>query len=291
MFRSWRIGTLLGFPIEVAFSFLLLLGVVLLWMGGLVGLFVVGLAFSSVLLHELGHAVVARRLGVRIAGIELNFFGGAAKMIDLPRSANHEIAIAAAGPAVSLVLAGLGFGLAALVGPGPGMVAGVSAAGLLGLIGWINTIIALFNLIPALPMDGGRILRAALTRRFDYVRATDLAVTVSRVAAAGFVVYGLAFGQLQLVVLAPLLWIMGTREKILARVMAHRFGYDGDGYNEAAAAPEVEVLPRGWQAARGPGWGGPATRAEGGGAGRRRVVVQTPFGPMIVELDGAGTRP
>ena len=62
MFRSWRIGTLLGFPIEVAFSFLLLLGVVLLWMGGLVGLFVVGLAFSSVLLHELGVALVQRDL-------------------------------------------------------------------------------------------------------------------------------------------------------------------------------------------------------------------------------------
>src|SRR5688572_28968656 len=147
MFKTWRLGSLLGFPVEIAPSFLVLLGVVLIWMGGLAGVFVVGLAFGSVLLHELGHALVARRLGVRVAGIELNFFGGAAKMIELPRAANHEIAIAAAGPAVSLGLAGLGFGLGAVTG-----------AWLFTLIGWINLVIAGFNLIPALPMDGGRIL-------------------------------------------------------------------------------------------------------------------------------------
>src|SRR5215510_13366939 len=147
MLKRWRIGALLGFPVEVNLSFLLLLGVVLLWMGGLAGLFVVGVAFGSVLLHELGHALVARELGVPVMGIELHFFGGAAKMIGEPRKASHEIAIAAAGPAVSLVLAGAGLGL------------GVALhAPLLGMFGWINAIIAAFNLIPALPMDGGRIL-------------------------------------------------------------------------------------------------------------------------------------
>src|SRR5688572_22296131 len=149
MFKRWKIGSLLGFPVEINFSFLLLLGAVFIWMGGVAGLIVVALAFGSVLLHELGHAVVARQLGVRVAGIELHFFGGAAKMIELPRTASHEVAIAAAGPAVSLVLAGLGLGLGALTG-----------VGLITMIGWINLAIGLFNLIPALPMDGGRILRA-----------------------------------------------------------------------------------------------------------------------------------
>ena len=221
MFRSWRIGSLLGFPIEINTTFLILLGVMFVWFGGMVGVFLVGLAFASVLLHELGHAVVSRKLGVGVSGIELSFFGGAAKMTELPRTATHEIAIAAAGPAVSIALAGAGFGLGALTG-----------VWLITLIGWMNVVIAAFNLIPALPMDGGRILRALLTRKFDYVRATDVAVQVSRVFAVLFAIYGLAMGSFQLVVLAPLLWIMGTREKMLARAIAHRYGYDRRGYND-----------------------------------------------------------
>src|SRR5262245_65827949 len=211
MFKSWRLGRLLGFPIDINLSFLLLLALVFVWLGGLAGVFVVCLAFASVVLHELGHAVVARKLGVHVDSIELGFLGGAAKMVNLPRTANHELMIAAAGPAVSLMLGGAGLGLGAL-----------AHAPLLATIGWINLVIAGFNLIPALPMDGGRILRALLTRKMDFVRATDVAVDVARVAAVGFVLWGLA-GAYQLLLLAPLLWMMGTREKQLARAMANRY--------------------------------------------------------------------
>lgn len=250
MFKSWRIGSLLGFPVEVNLSFLLLLGVVFLTMGGAAGLFVVGLAFGSVLLHELGHSLVARKLGVPVSGIELSFFGGAAKMVDLPRTANHEIAIAAAGPAVSLGLAGLGFGLGAL-----------AHSPLLALIGWINLIIAGFNLIPALPMDGGRILRALLTRKMTYVGATDVAVQIARVAAVGFALFGLMYGSWNLVVLAPLLWMMGTRERFLARHMAPRYGYNRDGYrHHTYGEPEVATPPR-------------------------RYIVHTRHGSYMVEVD------
>src|SRR5215813_13671878 len=114
MLKSWRVGTMFGFPVEINLSFLLLLALVFLAFGGLIGVFIVLLAFGSVLLHELGHALVARRLGVHVSGIELSFFGGAAKMMQMPRSSDHEIAISAAGPAVSLMLAGAGFGLGAL---------------------------------------------------------------------------------------------------------------------------------------------------------------------------------
>ena len=206
MFKSWRLGRVLGFPIELNLSFLLLLAVVLVAFGGLMGVFVVCLAFAGVLLHELGHALVARRFGVHVAGIELGFLGGAAKMMDMPRRADQEIMIAAAGPAVSLMLGGLGFGLGAILG-----------SPFISMIGWINFVIAGFNLIPALPMDGGRILRAALTKQFDYVRATDIAVTVSRVVAVGFVILGV-MGTYQLLLLAPFLWMMGTREKLMARM-------------------------------------------------------------------------
>ena len=261
MFKSWRLGSILGFPVELSPSFLILLAIVFVWMGGVAGLAVVALAFGSVLLHELGHAVVARRLGVQVSGIELNFFGGAAKMIALPKRANDEIMIAAAGPAVSLVLAGIGFGLGAL-----------AAAPVLTLIGWINLIIAGFNLIPALPMDGGRILRALLTRKMDFVAATDASVKVARFAAVGFALIGLFGGAFQLLLLAPILWLMGTQEKFLARQIAHRYAYSRDGYAERGF-DEPEILPRGW------GSGGSRARPP------QRFVIYTRGGRWVVEVD------
>jgi Zn-dependent protease len=218
MLKSWRLGRVFGFPVEINLSFLLLLAVVYFAFGGLTGVIVVGLAFGSVLLHELGHALVARRLGVHVSGIELSFFGGAAKMANMPREANHEIAIAAAGPAVSLMLGGLGLGLGGLL-----------HSPLLATIGQINFILAAFNLIPALPMDGGRILRALLSRKLSYVRATDISVQVARVVAVGFAVIGLAFGMYQLAVLAPFLWMMGTRERQLARAVSDDYRGHGPG--------------------------------------------------------------
>jgi Zn-dependent protease len=273
MFTSWRLGRLFGFPVEINLSFLLLLGLVFVAYGGLAGVLVVGLAFASVLVHELGHALVARRLGVHVSGIELSFFGGAAKMVQMPRSADHEIAIAAAGPAVSLMLAGLGLGLGAVL-----------HSPFVGAIGWINLVIAGFNLIPALPMDGGRILRALLTRRMDFVRATDVAVTVSRVVAVGFGVLGV-LGAYQLLVLAPLLWIMGTRERMLARAMADQ--YTGFGRGSAPPEPSWRGEPRGpsgfggvggFSGFRGygadDGWNGPPVR---------RFTVRQVGGRLVIE--------
>jgi Zn-dependent protease len=271
MLKSWRLGTVLGFPVELNLSFLILMALVLFAFGGVAGVALMLLVFGSVLLHELGHALVARHLGVHVAGIELSFFGGAAKMVQLPRSANHELAIAAAGPAVSLVLGGLGLGLGAL-----------THVGLLSWLGWVNLIIAAFNMIPALPMDGGRILRALLTRRMDFVRATDVSVTVARGVAIAFAVIGLA-GPFQLLILAPFLWLMGTQEKMLARVMADRYAYGRDGYVER----DVEVLPRdvwgarpGWGGAR-PGWG--AARPGWGGGGIRRFTIRQRGGRFVIE--------
>ncbi|HTJ44557.1 MAG TPA: site-2 protease family protein [Kofleriaceae bacterium] len=251
MFKRWRLGTLLGFPVEVNLSFLLMLGVVFLWLGGAAGLFVVGMAFGSVLLHELGHALVARSLGVPVSGIELHFFGGAAKMVAMPKKANHEVAIAAAGPAVSLMLAGLGLGLGfALHAP------------IVALFGWINLVIAGFNLIPALPMDGGRILRALLTRKMSFVRATDVSVKVARVVAVAFLIAGL-MGSVQLLLLAPILWVMGTQEQLLARHIESRYAYDHGGYTQRRA-DEPQVV-----------------RA----AGPRRFVIRDRRGGWVIDVD------
>lgn len=271
MFKSWRLGRVLGFPVEVNLSFLLLLAFVLVAYGGLAGVFVVLLAFGSVLLHELGHALVARRLGVYVSGIELSFFGGAAKMTQIPRTPGHEIAIAAAGPAVSVALAGLGFGLGAL-----------AASPLLALIGYVNLVIALFNLIPALPMDGGRILRGLLALRLPYLRATDIAVVVARVFTVGFAVVGLAYGMWQLLLLAPFLWMMTSHEQRVAHAMADEYvGYDDRG---------VEVLGRDAWSRRdaGPrGWGSPFDpRGQRGPTMplmRRFTIVRTRDGRLVIQ--------
>ncbi len=254
MFKTRRLGSMMGFPIEIKPSFLLLLAVVFVAFGGLLGVFIVTLAFASVLLHELGHAVVARKLGVHVSGIELGFLGGAAKMTDLPRRPNHEIAIAAAGPAVSLVLAGLGLGLGAL-----------SGVSLISTLGWINLVLAGFNLIPALPMDGGRILRAALAKRMTFVKATDLSVKVSRVVAIGFGILGL-MGAYQLLILAPFLWMMGAREQQMARMVEDHYG----GYPDGGGPFSLDVLDHGaWERRGSTSTGGFTVQLRGG----RLVIV------------------
>ena len=115
--------------------------------------------FASLILHELAHALVARRDGLGIGGITLFLFGGVAELKDDPKSAASEFRIALAGPAMSLGLSGL-LGLAAMVAGGWGL-----AGLLLGYLAMINLVLALFNLLPAFPLDGGRVLRAWLWHR------------------------------------------------------------------------------------------------------------------------------
>jgi Zn-dependent protease len=255
MLQTYRIGRLFGFPLEVNLSFLLMLGVVLLWMGGLAGLFIVGIAFVSVLMHELGHAVVARRLGVTVAGIELHFFGGAAKMTTQPKSANDEVLIAAAGPAVSFVLGGVGMLIGSLTG-----------IWLVELLGWINLIIGAFNLVPALPMDGGRIFRALLSKKTGYVRATEISIYVARAFAIALGVLGLVTSQLYLILLAGVIWWMGSQELRIARFLGNQYASGGE---RPRAPGEAEVMPRSFDAASGSQYGRFVIRREGG-----RTVVQ-----------------
>jgi Zn-dependent protease len=242
MFRSYRIGSLLGFPIEVNLSFSFALVLFMFWMGSvLAGLAVAFILFTSVLLHELGHALMARHLHVHIAGIELHFFGGAAKMTSQPRTANDEVAIAAAGPAVSFALGGLGFMADALFGS-------VFFEG----FGWINIILGSFNLIPALPMDGGRIFRALLTRKMTFLRATEISVTMTRGFVLLLAVYGLVTLHFYLPLLAALLWFMGSAELRMARQMGDYFGYDPNGYRfhgtSGMYGGPLDVSPHDWRA-------------------------------------------
>ncbi|HET7856186.1 MAG TPA: site-2 protease family protein [Gaiellaceae bacterium] len=150
------------------------------------GVAAVLLFFASLLLHELGHALQARREGVQIAGITLWLFGGVARLRGPFPSAGAEFRIAVAGPLVTLVLGAAFVGLA--------IVTHFSSAvdGVVAWLGYINFVLLAFNLLPALPLDGGRIFRAALWRLLgSFVRATRVAVAVSTALAAGLIVGGL----------------------------------------------------------------------------------------------------
>lgn len=200
-------------------------------LGLLLGAVVFVLVFASILAHELGHSLVARRLGVQVSEIELHFFGGAAKMTSAPKTPRDELLIAAAGPATSFVLALL-FGVGWVIIPEP--------TGLVGFLAYANLLLGAFNLVPALPMDGGRILRAALTPRYGALQATRISVKVARVLVVVGGVAALASGRFFLAALAVVVWILGSRELKMAEWMARQQQvevYDRDGRPVADAGP------------------------------------------------------
>ncbi len=155
--------------------------------GGYVTLGAVGtlLLFGSVLLHELSHSLVAQRLGYRVRSITLFIFGGVAAMEGEARRAGDELLIAAAGPVMSLVLAALFFGLGlGTADPATGALFGYSA--------YANLALAVFNLLPGFPLDGGRIFRAVLWLAWgDFYRATDVASLVGQ--GIGWLLVGAGF--------------------------------------------------------------------------------------------------
>ncbi|MDQ3586784.1 MAG: site-2 protease family protein [Actinomycetota bacterium] len=176
------------------------------------------LFFLSILLHELGHALTARRLGIGIASIDLWLFGGIAKMERDTRTAGEEFKVAAAGPAVTLLIAAVCFGAASLISGVDSAARGTAlddtgVGGTVAVLGWlalVNTALLLFNLIPGFPLDGGRIARAvAWWRTGDRTRATRFAARLGRgfsflmIAAGLFIalVAGDLFGGIWLVVI------------------------------------------------------------------------------------------
>jgi Zn-dependent protease len=194
---NFQLARIFGIRIGVSASWFVVLFFLIYWLsnyyfpevmsGSQTTAYVVAVAgalgyFASLILHELGHALVARRLGIPIAGIDLWFFGGLSHMRREPQSAGEEFKIAAAGPAVTLLLFGLCLG-AVYVLASSGTVsdvaltrAGVKTSPVLALIGWlgfINAALLVFNIVPAFPLDGGRIARALIWwRTGDRNRAT-----------------------------------------------------------------------------------------------------------------------
>lgn len=163
--------------------------------------------FLSVLIHELGHALTARAYGVQTREITLWLLGGVAQLEQIPRARGAEAVIAIAGPIVSVLLSGL-FGLLR------GLLPSTATEGqfLLGYLSFINLSLALFNLLPALPLDGGRILRSLLALYQPYLAATRTAVTISKIVAFGLGLLGLLVGNLFMLLIAFFVFMAASAE-------------------------------------------------------------------------------
>jgi Zn-dependent protease len=229
---SFKIGRAFGIDVKVHWTFFLLLfffGFAAFQGSGSVlsALVTVGMVialFVCVLLHEYGHSLVAQKLGIRVEDITLLPLGGLARLKSLPEKPWDEVKIAVAGPLVNVVLApiffavslALNFNLLSLTNTN--ILEGVQSAGqVFGYLGLVNVALVIFNLIPAFPMDGGRVLRGLLATRLGPVRATDIASAVGQFFAVAFFLIGLLSGNFLLALVAVFIFFGASGEAQLVR--------------------------------------------------------------------------
>lgn len=237
---SYKLGSIQGIPIKLHVSFLIILvffiwifavheleifGIFIgfggmnipIWLKYTFGAIASVLFFSTVLFHELSHSLVAKSYGTKIRGITLFALGGVAQMEDIPRDPRMEAKMAAAGPAFSLGIGILSYAIYYLFGPVSQSASGATfknaALIVVGIIAFYNIILGLFNLIPAFPMDGGRILRAFFAMRMPYIEATKKAVAVGKSVLFAMGIVGLLFGNFVLILIAIYLYFAASGEE------------------------------------------------------------------------------
>ncbi|WP_128904006.1 CBS domain-containing protein [Halorubrum amylolyticum] len=234
--RGIKIGTVLGIPVRLNWTFLIVLPLFAYLIGSQVGMiaevmneslgagidptalaggftpWALGLAaalglFGGVLLHEFGHSIVAMRYGYEIESITLWLLGGLANFAEFPEDWKHEFWIAIAGPVVSVAVGLACYGVFALAPVGSNAVLFV-----FGYLALLNVVLAVFNMLPAFPMDGGRVLRAILARNQPHAQATQRAAAVGKVFAFLLGLLGVFSFQLLLIVLAFFIYIAASGE-------------------------------------------------------------------------------
>ena len=232
MGNSFRIGRAFNIDVKVHWTFLLILAffgyigyaAAQSLSGTIVAVGVVLGLFTCVLLHEFGHSIVAQRLGIGVTDITLLPIGGVARMKAMPENPINEVKIAIAGPLVNVVLAPIFLFIASLLGTDPlnltnfsnPLLGGSSVGEIFLYIGYLNVFLVVFNMLPAFPMDGGRVLRGLLATRFGQVRATDVASRVGQVFAVGFFFVGL-FTNPFLAIIAVFIFFGATGEAQMVR--------------------------------------------------------------------------
>ena len=225
---SFKLGRFAGIDVYMHFTFILLVSWVALihWRQGqsvaaaVAGVIFILTVFLCVVLHEFGHALTARRFGIKTRDIILLPIGGLARLERLPTQPLQELWVALAGPAVNVVIAiGLfvWLKLTATLEPMQGLT--VTAGPFFERIMAVNIFLVVFNMIPAFPMDGGRVLRAILATRQDYGRATQIAASIGQAIAVVFGFVGLFYNPL-LLFIAFFVWIGASQESGMAHLQS-----------------------------------------------------------------------
>jgi len=234
---SWSIKLLSikGIDIKVHLSFaLILIWAAYRWSvslqggisGALFGILVILLLFVCVTLHELAHSLTAMRFGVRVRDITLLPIGGLAQMEKIPEKPRQELLMSLAGPSTNLAIAALlfviclPFGIRSAVSIGEffRMMGTISWGGLLSYLVMTNLALGLFNMLPAFPMDGGRVLRALLAMRLDYTSATTWAVIIGQGLAWFLGLYGVVNGSWTLAIIAIFIYLGAGEEGRVVQV-------------------------------------------------------------------------
>jgi Zn-dependent protease/CBS domain-containing protein len=237
---SLKLMKIKGIDIKVHLTFVL----ILIWaayrwggntdaglQGAVFGIVATLLLFLSVTLHELGHSFQALKYGVKVRDITLMPMGGLAQMEEIPEDPNKEFRIAIAGPLVNFGIAALLIGLGALLDARAllslqelsASLGSVSWSGLQAYLTSANIMLGLFNLIPAFPMDGGRVLRALLAKRMNHAKATKIAAQVGQAFALLMGLWGLLNGSWTLVIIAVFIW-MGAGQENQGTQVKHTLG-------------------------------------------------------------------
>ncbi len=224
---NFRLTRVFGIDIYIHSTFLLLLGLFFLLLG-LSGLILILGVFFFVTVHELCHSLVAAHFGIKVKRITLLPIGGVASMEQAPTKPYQELLIALAGPLSNvLVLIIFYYPLYFLLGKETlmypllvitGQVEYTGQFNVVAYIYWINLVLAAFNMIPAFPMDGGRVLRAILSYRLSYKDATAVAVRLGHIFALLFAYFGIVYGHIFLMIIAVFIYMAASSEGLQVQV-------------------------------------------------------------------------
>lgn len=229
MFRSVRLGSIRGIGVYIHWTFWMLMGIYALSEtarsglgGGIEVALFIGAVFACVLAHEFGHAAAAAYYGIKTTDITLMVVGGVARLARIPDKPIQELVIAVAGPAVNVFIGSILFVVLALYKvliPEPaGMLASVFSFIQQLLIA--NVVLVLFNMLPAFPMDGGRVLRSLLAMSQGQIRATETAARVGRWMALAFAVAAIFMGEFSLFLVAGFVYFAGSTELMQMKMRA-----------------------------------------------------------------------